>query len=126
MVKIEEPLMSATVSASIKSLSGTYQSAALNWPVHDQSNSVTSAGAVPASSAVTSFGRMSSHASVCKSTWMPVAFSNSAATSAPCGEGISTVIDLPASGLESSALAGTTKASAASAAVDNKNARIIL
>src|SRR6201991_5243167 len=117
MVKMDDGPTSLTVSASITSFSGKYQSAALNWPVQDQSNSVTSAGGVPAISAVTSFGRMSSQLRVCRSTWMPVSFSNSAAMSAPCGEGSSTVIDLPASGLASSASA-CTAANAAKMKVD--------
>src|SRR5436853_114821 len=60
MVKIDVPLMSCLVASSIALDMSTYQSAAANWPVHDQSNSVTSAGALPAMSAVTSLGRMSS------------------------------------------------------------------
>src|SRR3569833_4257149 len=119
MVKSELPLMSDLVSSSIALDRSTYQSAAANWPVHDQSNSVTSAGAVPAINAVTSLGRMSSHDSVCRSTWMPVAASKSAAMLAPCGDGISAVMDLPARGLASSANAGAARASAVKATVES-------
>src|SRR3569833_1137118 len=118
MLKIEVPLMSCLVASSMALDISVYQSAAANWPVHDQSNSVTSAGAVPATKAVTSFGRMSSQLSVWRSTWMPVAFSNSAAMFDPCGDGSSTVID--------SANAGVAAASPAAMKVDRRSLRMSL
>src|SRR6516164_2762271 len=118
--------MSETVAGSIRSLRGRYQSAALNCPVHDQSNSVTSAGAVPAMRAVTSLGRMSSQVRVWRSTWMPVSFSNSAAMFAPWGEGRRTVMDWPASASALSPRAGRVAASAAVTMVERMYLRTSL
>ena len=57
---------------------------------------------------------------------MPVSFSKSVAMVAACGDGSSTVIDLPASGLASSARAGAAKASTARATDDKMSPRMSL
>ena len=63
---------SAFRPASTIASSGAYQPAAPNWPTQDQSTSVTSAGAVPATSEVTILVRMSSQPSVSRLSLMPV------------------------------------------------------
>src|SRR5580698_7775881 len=71
-VKIEVAGKSLVVAASTEVFKGAYQPDEPNWPTHDQSISVTSAGGLPAIDAVIIFVRISSQPSVCRLSLMPV------------------------------------------------------